>query len=228
VKWSPEWESGFRGLFAKHASEVDADAVSRACAFAKLVLNENEIQNLTRLVTPESFFDGFVWDCLTFLKSDSGSLQLLDLGSGAGVPGLLCACLDSPTSLRKWTLVDSEKKKADFLTAAVMQLGLTGAVSVVSGRGEVFLANTKETFAIVAKAVGPVGRIYSWIRECSTWNKLVLFKGPAWNEEWASFQLETPKSGLKVINQENYSSLDGLHARKIITIERNNVPRRTV
>jgi len=57
----------------------------------------------------------------------------LDLGSGAGLPGLPLA-LTWPDS--RWTLVDAGKRRVEFLVEAVRSLGLEDRVEVVAGRAE--------------------------------------------------------------------------------------------
>ncbi len=57
----------------------------------------------------------------------------LDLGSGAGLPGLPLA-LAWPES--SWTLVDAGTRRVEFLQAAVSALGLGDRVAVVEGRAE--------------------------------------------------------------------------------------------
>lgn len=58
----------------------------------------------------------------------------MDLGSGAGIPGLVLAA-DLPEST--WTLVDANTTRTAFLLAAVRALGMDNRVQVVTGRAEV-------------------------------------------------------------------------------------------
>ena len=59
--------------------------------------------------------------------------------------------------------------------------------------------------SIVVRAVGPIERIYGWIRGCSTWNTLVLLKGPGWDEEWATFQAGKHHRELEIERQFGYN-----------------------
>jgi 16S rRNA (guanine527-N7)-methyltransferase len=58
----------------------------------------------------------------------------LDLGSGAGIPGLVLALAWPDTS---WALLEAHGHKAAFLEAAAARLALTGRVVVLNGRAEV-------------------------------------------------------------------------------------------
>jgi 16S rRNA G527 N7-methylase RsmG len=78
----------------------------------------------------------------------------LDLGSGAGLPGLVLA-LATPES--EWVLLDGRERSAEFLTTAVERLGLAERARVVGERAEV-AAHSELRFRmplVVARGVGP-------------------------------------------------------------------------
>lgn len=184
-------------------------------AFYQLVLEENEIQNLTRLTTPEDFYWSNCVDVYYLHKFGNLQYPSLDLGSGAGVPGLLSGLLTG----KPWILTDSEGHKAEYLQRAVNTLGLNSQIQVFSGRAEAFLKkNHAET--IVARAVGSVEKMYSWIRKCSTWNNLVLLKGPGWEEEWKRFQAGPFKDELSVSSENTYFVGEERKTRKIVCLKR--------
>jgi 16S rRNA (guanine527-N7)-methyltransferase len=62
------------------------------------------------------------------------SFEALDLGSGGGLPGLVLA-LSLPSS--KWTLLDANERRTDFLRKAASDLGLGSRVQIVRARAEV-------------------------------------------------------------------------------------------
>ena len=184
--------------------------------FYEALSAENEVQNLTRLISPTDFVEGHVIDVRELLNSGLLSFPALDLGSGGGVPGLLAAAV---TGNDTWTLCDSEKMKADFLFRASASLGLEKNVSVYAGRAEDFLRNRKVE-AVVARAVGPVERIYGWIGRCSTWNTLVLLKGPGWEEEWKAFQEGKHARKLKIADEYRYEVGPEKKKRVIVRLKR--------
>jgi 16S rRNA (guanine527-N7)-methyltransferase len=84
---------------------------------------------------------------------DSPGLDVLDLGSGGGLPALVLA-LERPGS--RWTLVDGMVRRTTFLEAAVVRLGLADRVDVVTSRAEVLPAAWRERFhAVTARSFGP-------------------------------------------------------------------------
>ncbi|NBU20186.1 16S rRNA (guanine(527)-N(7))-methyltransferase RsmG [bacterium] len=190
--------------------------------FYELLLKENQVQNLTRLISAQDFVEGHLIDVLELMKSELLiSPTVIDLGSGGGVPGLLSALLDQ----KNWILVEAEKRKAEFLKNTCEQLALGDQVRVFPQRIEEFLSQQDESFPIVARAVGPVDRIYSWIRDCSTWNTLILLKGPSWETEWAKFQQTKYRRELTLGRIYNYWVGAEKKTRRIIEIKR--VPRGT-
>jgi 16S rRNA (guanine527-N7)-methyltransferase len=193
----------------------------KAVRFYELILGENEIQNLTRLISPVDFLNGHVLDVKELLGSGFVQFPAMDLGSGGGVPGLLAAAL----GFGSWVLAESEGRKAVFLKTAVEKLELTN-VEVFSGRGEDFLKK-REVSCVVARAIGPVERIYAWLRPCSTWNNLVLLKGPGWDAEWKTFQEGKHRAELKVAGEHKYSTGEPPKSLRAIHVVRTNVPRGT-
>jgi 16S rRNA (guanine527-N7)-methyltransferase len=183
-------------------------------------VDENQRQNLTRLTEPGPFFSGHVLDVVELRKArtswgESTGAKWIDLGSGAGVPGLLSAALFQD---ERWVLVEAERRKAEFLERAAAELGLGARVRVIHARMEKIREDLGAE-AVASKAVGPVGRLYPWLKESSTWNSLVLFKGPRWAEEWAEFKKGPEANELEASNEWRYSTPEGA-SRLIIQLRR--------
>ncbi len=203
-------------------SEAQIDAAS---AFREAVLSENVRQNLTRLLSPGDFFRGHVLDVLELRQfrsqiGDRGNTAL-DLGTGAGVPGLLSAALYSD---ERWILVDSEVRKAEYLARTVEELGLSDRVRVIHGRIEQISSQIPQV-TLVSRAVGTAEKLMAWTEMCSTWNTMILLKGPKWNTEWADFQQSRWKKQLQEGKRHEYSVGDSV-TRVIIQLKR--VPRGTL
>jgi 16S rRNA (guanine527-N7)-methyltransferase len=199
--------------------ELSSAQQKKVAEFYQLVVAENEIQNLTRLISPQDFVAGHVLDVKELLASGLLQYPAMDLGSGGGVPGLLAAAILEETELAKpWVLVDSEGRKAEFLRKSVELLGLS-QVQVFGKRAEDVL-KTISVDSIVARAVGPVERIFAWIQNCSTWNTLVLLKGPGWDEEWKSFQQSAHRKKLEIAGDHFYEVGAEKKRRRIVKLRR--------
>jgi 16S rRNA (guanine527-N7)-methyltransferase len=129
------------------AHGVDAEHVSRLARYGELVLDFNRTTNLTAAREPAAFAE-HILDALTLRADVDG--PLIDIGSGAGLPGIPLAIVAGQPVV----LVDSVKKKAQFLARALRELDLEG--EAVDARAE-SLARTpayRERFACAtARAV---------------------------------------------------------------------------
>jgi 16S rRNA (guanine527-N7)-methyltransferase len=190
----------FESILAEKAPQLTSEQRGKWVQYRDLVLAESERQNLTKLLDPLAFFYGHVWDCLELLRSAHAGYPAMDLGSGVGIPGIGMSILGTGP----WVLAESEGHKARFLEDVVRELGLAN-VSVHAGRADAYLKSARvET--IVARAAGKVGKLMESLGTCSTWNTLVLLKGPSWDEEWAEFLMTRWRKALTVQAQHEYSA----------------------
>jgi 16S rRNA (guanine527-N7)-methyltransferase len=209
-----ERSSSLSTILAERWPDLPAETRAQLVRFYELVLEGNAKQNLTRIVDSAAFFEDNLRDSEELVKSGYLGKTVLDLGSGAGLPGIPCAILEQSTS---WTLNDAEKSKAAFLKETALALTLNLKVS--SERAEKLLERAQfET--VCARAVGKVEKIFGWIGNCSTWNNLVLLKGPAWEQEWAEFQASKHRGKLKINAMREYSVGADLKRRLLVNLIR--------
>jgi 16S rRNA (guanine527-N7)-methyltransferase len=114
---------------------LDAVAVDRFRRFRDLLLSWNERHNLTAIRDPVAVEQRLMLDALALVPdldriiaalpdSDTGSIRLLDIGSGGGFPGLALKIARPQFDV---TLVDATAKKVAFLEAAISELDLSGS-----------------------------------------------------------------------------------------------------
>lgn len=101
------------------------------------LLQWNQAYNLTAIREPQEMVTKHLLDSLVVLPHLHGN-AVIDVGSGAGLPGLVLALADRSKS---YVLLDSNGKKAAFMRHAVRTLGLK-QVEVVHARVEDFAATT--------------------------------------------------------------------------------------
>ncbi len=134
------------------------------------ILDANRYFNLTRITDSTEFSEKHLWDSLrgiaTVLRNSTSSLpapfKVIDIGTGAGFPGIPIA-IAQPT----WTvtLLDSTRKKIDFLNQLLATLSLSNATALV-GRAEELgrdpLHREQYNLAVIrAVAVAPVCAEYA-------------------------------------------------------------------
>src|SRR6266403_1947508 len=94
----------FRSLLKEVWPGLSVVHQEQVVRFYRLVMAENEVQNLTRQSSPKDFIQGHVLDVRELFRSGLLSFPAMDLGSGGGVPGLLAAV----TNENPWVLAESE------------------------------------------------------------------------------------------------------------------------
>lgn len=125
---------------------------SALAAHVRLMLAWNEAINLTAIIDPAAIARRHVADSLAAVPvlRDGPSDRIVDIGSGAGFPGLPLAVV------HPWrvTLADSVGKKAAFLRTAVAAMDLENRVSVRTARAETLERGAWDI--VTARAVGSV------------------------------------------------------------------------
>ena len=130
---------------------MGTDLIPRLAEFGSMVLERNQVMNLTAITEPKDVATLHLLDSLELVKTaglERGTL--VDVGGGAGFPGAPVA-IAMPEI--KVTLLDSLGKRVDFLREACEALGLENT-ACVHGRAEEFAADHREDFDFaVSRAV---------------------------------------------------------------------------
>ena len=110
---------------------VPAATLRKLLDYLALIAKWNRVHNLTAVRESSKMVSNHLLDCLAVVPHLEAH-TVLDVGSGAGLPGIPLALMWSQASV---TLLDSNHKKAAFLRQAVIELGLNN-VDVVCERVE--------------------------------------------------------------------------------------------
>ncbi|MEC8896062.1 MAG: 16S rRNA (guanine(527)-N(7))-methyltransferase RsmG [Planctomycetota bacterium] len=148
--------------------------VEKLLLHAELTLAANQRLNLTSIVEPRDVALKHFLDSLAPHSLIEAGERVLDLGSGAGYPGIPLACA---LDLENMILAESTLKKARFLQETADELALP-SIEVIGERGEEILRRVKVD-TVLARAVGPAERLLKMLeRVTRNYGRLLLYKGP--------------------------------------------------
>lgn len=121
------------------------------------------------------------------LKAPDASQNWCDLGSGAGLPGLVIAILlreRSPST--NVTLIESDARKAAFLKLIIRQFGLRAVVV----RERIERASSVHAEIVTARALAPLPQLLGYVFRHIEWNGIALLpKGRGFKEEVEKAQI---------------------------------------
>ncbi len=131
----PAFEEALRRGLEALRLPVDGAARALLSRFAERLLAWNEKVNLTAVKAPVELAEKHFVDSLALLPAVAGARTLLDVGSGAGLPGMALACARADLEV---TCCDSVAKKVAFVKAVAAELALPvrGVVARAEGRPE--------------------------------------------------------------------------------------------
>lgn len=181
--------------WAFEGEEILPAVLERYAAHARMVLETNREVNLTAIVDPREMAAKHYLDSWRVTRQVSlFGRSVLDLGSGAGFPGLPVAMADADTRV---TLLDSVQKRTDFLSRCVDVLGVKNA-TVVRDRAEDHLARQSYDVVMI-RAVSSVRENVRLLRKVRHSHKdLVMLKGPSWGREVRAGEREAERLGFRL------------------------------
>ena len=178
-----------------------------------IILEGNQTQNLTRITDPQEFWEKHLWDSLLgvapFFVPDStikllqekaslsDPVKIIDIGTGAGFPGLPITIANPDWSI---TMVDSTRKKIAFVNNAIATLQLLNALAIVS-RAEALGTQTahREQYDLaLIRAVGQPSVCAEYILPfVKVGGFAILYRG-----HWQESETKDLKSAVKKLGSE--------------------------
>ena len=156
----------------------DEKICAQLSAYCDALWQANETVNLTRHTTYEKFVTRDLVDTIQVSRLIPAGREVLDMGSGGGVPGMVLAILRPDLEV---TLSESVGKKCVALQAIAKEIKLDAEIH--NARAEKLLEDFSYDFTTV-RAVGPLHKICTWLDLVWTSaGKVLAIKGPNWKNE---------------------------------------------
>lgn len=132
---------------------VSRETEAKLQAYVALLLAENDRQNLISKSSAEAIWSRHIDDSLQLLDYASADASWLDIGSGAGLPGIVLAI----AGVRNITLVEPRPLRTQFLERCRDDLALDG-VSIITGKAE----QLRGSFDVItARAVASLDKLFA-------------------------------------------------------------------
>lgn len=140
-------ENDFIGELKKLGVSLEKDQLENLNKYYEILIEWNKNINLTAITNKEDVYLKHFYDSLTLIKAIdlSKKLDVCDIGTGAGFPGIVLKIVFPSIKL---TLVDSMKKRTNFLEDVIVKINLSDC-RVVNDRAEDFIRKNRETFDLI-------------------------------------------------------------------------------
>lgn len=185
----------YRQLLRPHLS---GPALDRLVTYAELLDRWARVHNLVHFASPAELVQAHLLDALADGGPRGAAGQLLDVGSGAGLPGVPRLCVAPGWN---GVLVEPRQKRWAFLRTVVRELGLSAAVERCRFQD---LAGDRRLDEVTARAVGGHAELLAWARgRLAPGGAVLLWLGPDAAAELAS------ASGWRVVPSARYGHPEG-------------------
>ena len=206
MKPRPATEDDWRAKSVELLAELKVCGLEVASPFAtelshycQLLWTWNEKLNLTRHTDFERFASRDVMDSVQLAAFLADGEEILDVGTGGGVPGVVLAIIRPDLDV---ALCESVAKKAKAIDEIVGRLGLQ--VPVYHARAEDLLEDLRFD-TLVARAVGPLWKLGKWFGpHRAMFRRVLAIKGPSWMEERAEARHRGTLQGFELRREAAY------------------------
>ena len=200
--------------------EISDNQLEKFDKYMQLLLKWNEKINLTAIVEPDEVKIKHFLDSLTVLKYINDEDKVIDIGTGAGFPGIPLKIMKPDTKI---TLLDSLNKRINFLNIVIEELGLKN-IEAIHGRAEEFARNKlyREKYDIaVSRAVANLSTLTEYMLPfVKVGGRCICMKGANVKEELDKAKNAIQELGGKIEKIDNFCLSNNDNGRNIIIIKK--------
>lgn len=183
--------------------EIQPKKMQQFYEYMNLLLQWNEKINLTAIVEKEEIMTKHFMDSLTILRYVKPSEKVLDIGTGAGFPGIPLGIMKTETSI---TLLDSLQKRILFLQDVIQKIDLYNVIPIHARAEEMILhPNKRQAFdLVVSRAVASLPVLLEYMLPYVKINGCAIcMKGPEIEKEMQEAQRALKELGGKIEKVDN-------------------------
>lgn len=196
--------------------------INQFLIYYEMLVEWNEVMNLTAITEYEEVMKKHFVDSISLVKAYdvSKSVSVIDVGTGAGFPGL---ALKIAYPQLKLTLLDSLNKRIQFLNAVIEKLGLDG-VDTIHGRAEDFAkpGKLREKYDLcVSRAVANLSTLSEYcLPFVKEGGEFISYKSEKIQEEMVKAEKAISILGGKVVKQVEFTLPDSDIYRNLFVIRK--------
>ncbi len=210
----------FIGKLEEFNIEINEEQIKSFEKYMNLLLEWNEKINLTAITQPDEVKLKHFVDSLTVLKYINDDDKVIDIGTGAGFPGIPLKIMNENTKI---TLLDSLNKRINFLNIVIETLNLRN-IQAIHGRAEEIARNKlyREKYDVaVSRAVANLSTLTEYMLPfVKVGGKCICMKGANVNEELERAQNAIKELGGEIERVDNFYLSDNDNERNIIVIKK--------
>ena len=200
--------------------EISDNQLEKFDKYMRLLLEWNEKINLTAIVEPDEVKIKHFLDSLTVLKYIHDDDKVIDIGTGAGFPGIPLKIMKPDAKI---TLLDSLNKRINFLNIVIEELGLKN-IETIHGRAEEFARNKmyREKYDVaVSRAVANLSTLTEYMLPfVKVGGRCICMKGANVKEELNKAKNAIQELGGKIEKIDNFYLSNNDNERNIIIIKK--------
>ncbi len=202
------------GMTRMELHKISEEVVVRLESYAELLMKWNDKINLTAHKSQEESLEKNFLDCLPLISFLSSSNKVLDIGSGAGFPGLM---IKSVLTSLQLVLLEADRRKASFLATVIRELKLKEVEIVCEYLDHQSLSSLgfeNQFDTIVSRATIPLPKILPLAEKC-------LIKGGFFLGMISNHDELSPSPNLSLVNEISYILPFSKIQRKILVYLKN-------
>ena len=210
----------FKQKLEEYNIEINDEQIEKFDLYMKLLLEWNEKINLTAITEKDDIILKHFVDSLTILKYVDESDKIIDIGTGAGFPGIPIKIMNEETNI---TLLDSLNKRINFLNIVINELKLDNIVAI-HGRAEELARNKahREKYDVaVSRAVANLSTLTEYMLPfIKVGGKCICMKGANVKEEIDKAKNAIKKLGGQIEIVDNFYLSENDNERNIVIIKK--------
>ena len=190
-----EFKEEWTKKYPESANKIAEEQMKKYFFYMELLLEWNQKMNLTAITDPKEIILKHFIDSMTISPYIKQEKKVIDVGTGAGFPGIPLAIICPNTS---FTLIDALNKRISFLKEIVTKLQLSNVI-VEHARAEDFAKENREKYDIAtSRAVANLPVLLEYLLPfVKKEGKCICMKGPNIQEE-----LDEAKKAIAVLGGE--------------------------